>query len=304
MTEHEQAPASAIGQHYYYLGLAAVVVVILMASWLLFRSEPAKEVVIAQPPTLVEPLPQVETEAAPIDEPEPEPLALAETEEMSGLYTGPLVETDIETTDEVTEQVEPEAVLPQLNESDAEVRSALLELSWQPGLAGLFVQEELIRRFVVLTDNVSRGHISNELQVVQQPDAPFVAQQVDEETYRLDPAGYERYEPYLALLESVPVATQLELLQQYQPLFEEAFNELGYPETRFNQRLVQAIDYVLEQPVRDGFFLLERPSVMYQFADAELEAMTDVQKQLIRMGPDNQQRLQMLLLKLRQALNE
>ncbi|MCH8536603.1 MAG: DUF3014 domain-containing protein [Alkalimonas sp.] len=304
MTEHEQAPASAsaIGQHYYYLGLAAVVAVILIASWLLFRSEPAEEVVSPQPPVVVEPLPQAETEALPTDE--PEPVEVVETEPVIEPLPEPLVETDIDTTDVVTEPVEPEPALPQLNESDAEVRSALLELSWQPGLAGLFVQEELIRRFVVLADNVSRGHISNELQVVQQPDAPFVAQQVDDDMYRLDPAGYQRYEPYLTLLESVPVATQVELLQQYQPLFEEAFNELGYPDTPFNQRLVQAIDYVLDQPVRDGVFMLERPSVMYQFADADLEAMTDVQKQLIRMGPDNQQRLQALLHKLRQALNE
>jgi hypothetical protein len=302
MTEHEpaSAPASAIGQHYYYLGLAAVVAVILLASWLLFRSPPAEETVI-QPPAVVETLP--EREFPPTITDEPEVSDVPETEQMVEPEVEPDMTREPDSTELVTESPELEVELPPLNESDPEVGSALLDLSWQPGLAGLFVQEDMIRRFVVLTDNVSRGQISSELQVVQQPDQPFVAQaEADGEVYRLDPAGYQRYEPYLALLESVPVATQVQLLQQYQPLFEEAFNELGYPDTSFNERLIQAIDYVLDQPVRDGVFMLERPSVMYQFADADLEAMSDVQKQLIRMGPDNQQRLHNLLQRLKNEL--
>lgn len=300
MTEHEQtpAPASALGQHYYYLGLAAVVAVILIASWLLFSSPPAEDVA-PSPAVVFEPVPQAET-ITPVPD-EPESVAVIEDEAT----VEPVPETDLAVEIAPVEiepvAVEPDVELPLLNESDAEVHSALLDLSWRPGLAGLFVQEDMIRRFVVLTDNVSRGQISNEQQVVQQPDQPFVVQ-ADGEEYRLDPAGYQRYEPYLALLESVPVATQVQLLRQYKPLFEEAFNELGYPDTSFHKRLLQAIDYVLDQPIRDGVFLLERPSVMYQFADADLEAMTDVQKQLIRMGPDNQQRLSELLQRLKTEL--
>ena len=298
MTEHEQAPAtaSAVGQHYYYMGLAAVVAVILIASWLLFRSPPADDVVM-QPAPVVETLPEAKPERLATIPDEPEAIEPVETE----LAAEPSVTTEPEQLDVVTVIPEPEIELPPLNESDPEVRTALLNLSWQPGLAGLFVKEDMVRRFVVLVDNVSRGQISNELQVVQQPDQPFVVQ-AEADEYRLDPAGYQRYEPYLVLLESVPVGTQLLLLQQYQPLFEEAFNELGYPDSSFRQRLLEAIDYVLDQPIRDGVFILERPSVMYQFADPDLEAMNDVQKQLIRMGPDNQRRLNQWLQRLKTEL--
>lgn len=296
MTEQQQEPASAVGQQYYYLGLAAVVVVILIAIWLLFRS-PAVENVASPLPAVVE------TTSEP---------------KMPTMVTNDSVTAEIEDTEPVVEPIvepfraeQPKVVdappellvadskLPALNESDAEVRSSLLDLSWQPGLAGLFMQEDMVRRFVALTDNVSRGQIVPELQVVQPLDRPFAVQSEEPEVYRIDPAGYQRYEPYLTLLESVPVAAQLALLEYYQPLFEEAFNELGYPDTSFIQRLMQAVDYVLEQPVRGGLFLLERPSVMYQFADPDVEAMTDVQKQLIRMGPDNQQRLNQWLQRLK-----
>ena len=37
----------------------------------------------------------------------------------------------------------------------------------------------------------------------------------------------------------------------------------------------------------EGPYQLVKPSVMYLYADAEIENLLEVQKQLIRIGPDN-----------------
>ncbi|MDP4528042.1 DUF3014 domain-containing protein [Alkalimonas delamerensis] len=296
----ESSATSASGQQLYYLGLAAVAVAVLLALWLLLRSgspEPERVVVppvatpVAQPvpEPIPEPIPEKAAEPDPMPEPVTEqPEAVAETEILAGL---PALEP---------EDV-PEPELPGLNESDPVVKDSLLALPWQPGLAGLFVREDMVRRFVVLTDNLSRGQISSDHLVLTTPDTPFAVRE-QEGQLSLDPAGFSRYEPYLQLLESVPVEAQLALLRQYQPLLDEAFAELGYPDTPFEQRLLEAIDYLLAQPVMDGFFELELPTVMYHFAEPHLEAMNDVQKQLIRIGPDNQRRLNQLLQRLKSKL--
>ncbi len=49
--------------------------------------------------------------------------------------------------------------LPALDESDALVKQELLALNWKAGLAALFVDEEMIRRFVVQVDNIAQGQI-------------------------------------------------------------------------------------------------------------------------------------------------
>ena len=297
MTERESSEASAPGQQLYYLGLAAVVLVILIAGWLLFRSDsPAPE---------PQPLPAVELVPLPDAEPYvPDPIEPAPLTEIVPVLPPETVSSELPLEALPPEpEPEPELELPALNESDADVSQALLQLPWQPGLAGLFVREDMLRRLVVLTDNVSRGQISSDHLVLTTPEQPFAVRRQDEQL-TLDPAGFRRYEPYLTLLESVPVATQVALLRHYQPLLDEAFAELGYPDKPFEHRLLQAIDYLLAQPVMDGVFELELPSVMYHFAEPHIEAMSDVQKQLIRIGPDNQRRLNQHLTKLRQALQE
>ena len=71
------------------------------------------------------------------------------------------------------------------------------------------------------------------------------------------------------------------------PLFQQAYENLGYPGKYFNDRLVQAIDSMLATPDVQGPVTLVRPKVFYQFADSSLESLPAGQKLLIRMGPQN-----------------
>jgi hypothetical protein len=73
----------------------------------------------------------------------------------------------------------------------------------------------------------------------------------------------------------------------FYPLFQSAYQNLGYPNGYFNDRLVQVIDSLLATPQPSGPIELTRPNVLYTFADPNLEALPAGQKLLLRMGPDN-----------------
>src|ERR1700734_3603000 len=73
----------------------------------------------------------------------------------------------------------------------------------------------------------------------------------------------------------------------YYPLFQQSYQNLGYPNGYFNDRLVTTIDHLLTTPDVTGDIVLVRPNVMYQFADPNLEDLSAGQKVLLRMGPAN-----------------
>ena len=79
--------------------------------------------------------------------------------------------------------------------------------------------------------------------------------------------------------------------RRFYPLLEEAYRALGYPDAHFNDRVVEVIDLLLATPRPDQPIELVRESVLYQFRDPELEALTAGQKMMIRMGPENADRV-------------
>ena len=70
------------------------------------------------------------------------------------------------------------------------------------------------------------------------------------------------------------------------PLFEAAYAELGYPGRTFADALQGAITNILAARIPGGTILLTRPSVNYHFADPALENRSELEKLLIRMGPE------------------
>jgi hypothetical protein len=88
----------------------------------------------------------------------------------------------------------------------------------------------------------------------------------------------------------------------YYPLFQQAYEGLGYPNGYFNDRLVATIDDALAAPDVRGPVALVRPNVMYQYADPKIEALSSGQKIMVRMGPDNEAIVKAKLRELRTAV--
>ncbi|MDZ7901566.1 MAG: DUF3014 domain-containing protein [Rheinheimera sp.] len=77
--------------------------------------------------------------------------------------------------------------------------------------------------------------------------------------------------------------------------FCDAYEELGYPNAQFKARVQQAIQVLLDSPeVADEPALL-LPSCTYAFADQALEQKGLADKQMVRLGQKNQQRMKQLL---------
>jgi hypothetical protein len=74
-------------------------------------------------------------------------------------------------------------------------------------------------------------------------------------------------------------------------LFHQADAESGVRDAIIDCTLRTAINNVLRTSDIEGPYQLVKPSVMYLYADASIENLQEVHKQLIRLGPENTEKL-------------
>lgn len=193
--------------------------------------------------------------------------------------------------------------MPPLAASDELVRRLVGELSKHPALASYLVSDHLVRRFVLVVDNVAAGLVPRPvLPESLKPDRPFKAREQGGVTVA-DPASYRRYDVPAAVFASVDPQGAVATYRRLRPLIDQASREsLGYGADRFDQSLQKAILHLLATPVPADPPVLERQVLSYHYADPRLQKLSEAQKQLLRMGPDNERRVQGELRKLARAL--
>lgn len=111
----------------------------------------------------------------------------------------------------------------------------------------------------------------------------------------MDVASYERYNFFSEVLVSLDARRTAEFYYLIRPMLQQAYDELGYPNQKFDDVVFRAIGRLLETPVLKDPVRLVRPVVMYKFEDRKIESLSAAQKQLIRMGPKNTRALQVKL---------
>tara|TARA_E500000331_G_scaffold103602_3_gene100418 strand:- start:540 stop:1418 length:879 start_codon:yes stop_codon:yes gene_type:complete len=202
----------------------------------------------------------------------------------------------------------PAVVLPRLDDSDPLFRDSVVTLSRIEAVNGWLGGNNLIRKTVLVVDNLARGTLIREPLAILTPTEPFSAIELAEDEFELNPASYRRFDRVTEIFDSLDSRRTAELYVLLHPLFEEAWRELGYREGRFQTVLFQAVGRLLETPEIEGAIPLVRPAVMYEFADDRLESLGSAQKQLLRMGPDNtrtiKRKLRELALEVRAQLAE
>ena len=248
-----------------------------------------------------EPEPTVVTEIAIPESPEPEPEPLPEPEPESEPEPEPEPEV-IGVPETVVEPSEPAFILPLLDASDALVRDALVSLSRHEGLHRWLAVDDLIRKFVGFTQGVSEGRVIRAAVQVLAPRTGFSAIRVGDNAFILNPASYARYDTFTWIIDSVDAEALADFYVLITPLLDQAYKELGMPDPDFDRVVFAAIGLLLETPVVEGEIGLERPVVMYEFADDSLESLQPAQKQLVRMGPANTKRIKSKLSEVARAL--
>jgi hypothetical protein len=193
------------------------------------------------------------------------------------------------------------APLPELAGSDSPLQDALAQLSGADAVKDYLVPEDLIRRMVVTVDNLPRQKIAVDKRPTKPIPGAFTADG-DELHATLNQRNFERYKPLVAVIGKLDMQQLAAVYIRFYPLFQQSYQNLGYPTGYFNDRLVEVIDAMLAAPEPPAPIQLERPNVMYTFADPALEARPAGQKLLIRMGPQNAQVIKAKLQELRAAI--
>lgn len=269
------------------LAIIAIIAVVALSAggyyYLSGNEKPAEPQIIA-PVVIPDPVPEqpLETEAVP--EPEvveviPEPVQLPEVEP--------------------TPQPEP---LPALSDSDAYVQKQVTAVADGMAIEPLLIEDNVIRQFVVFVDNLAQGELARKVSPLKSPSTSFTASDIANKTY-IDPDSYHRYDLYADFLASLNDEELAKTYKQVTPLLNEAFAELGYSQTTFDERMQQAIDVMLDAPIIEQPIELDGVSVNYQFVDPKLEALPNAQKLMVRMGPENARKVKAALRRLQQQLN-
>jgi hypothetical protein len=197
----------------------------------------------------------------------------------------------------------PQYDLPPLEDSDEFMRERMGELSAHPLMAAWMKGTDLVRNLAVILENTSRGLTPSLHLRALRPQGSF---RVVERGNRLviDVANYERFNGLAAAAAAVDPQAAGRLYRGIKPLLQMAYDQLGSQEP-VDTALQRALSGLLRAPIVEGNIPVEigGEGVGYRFSDPKLESLSAAQKQLIRMGPANQQTIQGQLQRFAEAAN-
>jgi hypothetical protein len=199
---------------------------------------------------------------------------------------------------------------PAAADADEQIRKALLALLGKKNLL-TFVSNipDMVRGFVITVDNLGNERAQSQLWPVKTTAGVFQADTTADGA-TIGAANAARYTPFVQLVESVESRRMVALYRRLYPLFQQAYEEIGYPGKYFNDRVVEVIDQLLATPKVPEPVRIKRVQaegarrVLYQFEDPSLEARSAGQKILLRIGADNASRLQAKLTDIRRLISK
>ncbi len=193
-------------------------------------------------------------------------------------------------------------VLPPLDESDDTLRAMIDGLSAHPRLGDAIAVDNLARAFVTATVAIANGESPRSTLLYLEPEERFAVAERDGKVV-IDPASFERYTWITGVFSSLDATGVAELYADLEPLFDEAYADIGYPGERFRSALDAAMGVLASTPVPEGYVEVRRGNVLWEFLDPDLEALSPPQKHLLRMGPANVRLIQSKIREIQAALS-
>jgi hypothetical protein len=170
-----------------------------------------------------------------------------------------------------------------------------------PRFESMFVPDDFVKKLVVTLDSLARQDFPLRMNPAKQPAGEFVTAGKDDAIV-LGAANFARYAPWVELVESLDADAAAALYRRLYPQFQSAYENLGNPDSYFNDRAVEVIDHLLSAPDGPATIALVRPNVFYEFADPALESESSGRKLLLRMGPGNAARVKAKLKEIRDRI--
>lgn len=202
--------------------------------------------------------------------------------------------------------------LPGLDESDGYIKGALLDLLGKKSALSNLVLDGFARRFVATVNNLATDNAASQSWPVN-PTAGHFEVDAPSGSGVISAKNAARYKPFVDFVTGIDSRRAVSLYVRLYPLFQRAYEDLGFPGKYFNDRVIEVIDNLLATPdtagtikvktvAADGSPAAPAPGRLYVFDDPALEAATAGQKILLRVGPDNARRLKAKLSEVRQRL--
>lgn len=194
-------------------------------------------------------------------------------------------------------------VLPPLERMDGFLRPMLAALSSRPELARWLATDDLVRQLAAAIAQAADGKSPARDFRVLAPQTPLTtAGRPLQRT--IDPNSFRRYDGLVATVTSMDASAVAKIYRTIRPRLNEAYQSMGHPNRDVDNALRNAIDILLDTPIVKGpIRVVEGSGASWAYADRELEALLPTQKQIVRMGSANAEKLLAWLQALRNALN-
>lgn len=193
------------------------------------------------------------------------------------------------------------AALPALDDSDASVAAALAALADGSDLPSLLVRQQIIARIVATVDALPRRGLASFMSPVQAPKGTFGVDEAEGAT-AIGAQNSARYAPYMQVVDAADPQALVAWYVHAYPLFQQAYQQLGYPKGYFNDRLIVVIDHLLAAPEPSQPLAVFLEKGFYVYTDPALESLSAGQKLLLRTGPAGEARIKAKLRAIRNAL--
>ncbi|WP_425258398.1 DUF3014 domain-containing protein [Rubrivivax sp. RP6-9] len=194
------------------------------------------------------------------------------------------------------------------------LKQALDELLGPQAVLQWLQLDDFARRLVATVDNLPREHAAARLWPVHPTPGRFGPNETPQGAV-IGAGNHARYTAFVDWIERVDSRRAVAVYRSLYPMFQSAYEDLGFPGRHFNDRLVDVIDHLLATPepttplaVRlvevKGDVPSLRPWVRFEFSDPGLQARSAGQKLLLRLGPEHQRRLKAKLAEVRSLVTQ
>ena len=202
--------------------------------------------------------------------------------------------------------------LPPLDQSGDFVKQRITELLGAKAVKTFVQVENFVRRVVATVDNLSRSLAPPRMWPIRPTAGRFTVEAAGTGSV-ISAKNATRYAPFVALVESVDMGSAVAVYRRLYPLFQRAYESLGYPGMYFNDRLIAVIDLLIQTPEPSGPLIVEvphfqgplkptHPWLLYRFSDPRLESLPSGQKIMLRVGLENRKRLKAKLAEIRKLI--
>ena len=214
----------------------------------------------------------------------------------------PIEEAVVVVEEEVLPELPPEPTVTEKT-ADSYARESIESVNGGKALAQFVAGDYIVERAVAIVDALRRGEVPYKLLPVGRPSKPFPISD-DGLQVTMDPSGFSRYDGFAQWVSGIDVLAIVDLLKDYEQIATEALFRMGVDDFDIRSSVLAATTEILATPMAPQSPELMKREANWVYIDPELEALSSLQKQVLRMGPENSEIIQAKARELRGAVLE